>query len=498
MISDELRTEIRRLFYAEHWKIGTIATQLDVHRDTIRRAINANGFSWRGGVRQSALDPYVEFVAQTLKTYPKLTGTRVHEMIRARGYEGSVAQVRRRINQLGLRPTPRAEAFLRRTLLPGEEGQVDWGHFGRLQVGGATRPLYCFVVTLSWSRAFHVDFSLDQTMAAVVRGHVRALEHFGGSARKYLYDNMKTAVIERAGNAIRFHPRLLELAGHYHFGPVACRPGRGNEKGGVERRIRDLRAAFFAGRHFTDLDDLRRQFAHWRREVAYRRKCPADEQLTVSGALDKERAVLLPLPAHPVNTDDVRATVARKQPYVIYDTNRYSIPHQLVGVPVTISATDERLRVLHGDQVVADHRRSWERKQVVENPAHIEGLLARKRKAYAVSGRGRLLDAVPQAEALYAALAQRDERMSSQTHALLLLLDRYGPHALGEAIQTALEHGTPLAASVEHLLAQKRRQAGQLPPLPVRLPDRPGVNDLRTQNHKLEGYDDLAKYDEKS
>ena len=218
----------------------------------------------------------------------------------------------------------------------------------------------------------------------------------------------------------------------------------------------------------------------------------------MSEALDKERSVLLPLPAHPINTDDVRATVARKQPYVIYDTNRYSIPHQLVGVPVTISATDERLRVLHGDEVVADHRRSWERKRVVEDPAHIEGLLARKRKAYAASGRGRLLDAVPQAEALYVALAQRDERMSSQTHALLLLLDRYGPHALGEAIQTALEHGTPLAASVEHLLAQRRRQAGQLPPLPVRLPDRPGVNDLRTQNHKLEDYDDLAKYDEES
>lgn len=34
MISDDLRAKIRRLFFAEHWRIGTIATELGVHRDT--------------------------------------------------------------------------------------------------------------------------------------------------------------------------------------------------------------------------------------------------------------------------------------------------------------------------------------------------------------------------------------------------------------------------------------------------------------------------------
>ena len=35
MITPELRSRIRRLFFAEHWKIGTIAAELAVHRDTV-------------------------------------------------------------------------------------------------------------------------------------------------------------------------------------------------------------------------------------------------------------------------------------------------------------------------------------------------------------------------------------------------------------------------------------------------------------------------------
>ena len=77
-----------------------------------------------------------------------------------------------------------------------------------------------------------------------------------GVARTLVYDNLRSAVLERAGTAIRFHPRLLELAGHYHFAPRPCTPGRGNEKGKVERQIQYLRHAFFAARTFVDIDDL--------------------------------------------------------------------------------------------------------------------------------------------------------------------------------------------------------------------------------------------------
>jgi transposase len=148
MISAEMKTRIRRLFFAEHWRVGTIAAKLGVHRDTVQRALEVDRFVWRG-LRPSALDPFLPFIEKILAQYPTLTATRVFEMLKARCYGGTAGQVRRRIRVGGLRPVAPTEAYLQLMTLPGEQGQVDWGHFGRFQVGRASRPLYAFVVVLS-------------------------------------------------------------------------------------------------------------------------------------------------------------------------------------------------------------------------------------------------------------------------------------------------------------------------------------------------------------
>jgi len=179
MISDEQRATIRRLFYGEHWKIGTIAAQLDLHENTVKAAVNIDQFVVRGQARPSTLDPFVPLMRDILKQYPRLTGTRLHEMLRARGYSGSAIQVRRKINQLDLRPR-KTEAFLRLDTLPGEQGQIDWADFGMLRVGSGQRRLYGFILVLSWSRALWAYFSFDQTMSAVVRGHVECFGALGG------------------------------------------------------------------------------------------------------------------------------------------------------------------------------------------------------------------------------------------------------------------------------------------------------------------------------
>ena len=171
MIAPELRTRIRRLFFAEHWRVGTIAGELGVHHDTVRRAIEAERFLRPGVVhRPSMLDPYKAFVGETLEQHPRLRATRLFEMARDRGYQGSVIQLRRYVATV--RPAPRSEAYLRLQTLPGEQAQVDWGHFGTIRVGHAKRALSCFVMVLSWSRAIYARFALDQTLESFQRGHV--------------------------------------------------------------------------------------------------------------------------------------------------------------------------------------------------------------------------------------------------------------------------------------------------------------------------------------
>ncbi len=271
MISPEVRAQIRRYFYAEHWKIGTIARELGVHPDAVRNAIEAEKFKSTAPLRASIVDPYRGFVQQILEQHPRLRATRIYAMIRDRGYTGGVGQLRRAVARL--RPQPR-EAFLELQTFAGEQGQVDWAHFGSVMVGRAKRALSCFVMTLSYSRALYLEFFFDQTMENFLRGHVHAFAFFDGQPRVILYDNLKSAVLERRGNHIAFHPRLIDLSAHYHFAPRPCQVRAGNQKGRVERAIRYVRESFWAGRSFTSLAECNRQAWLWRDQVAHPRPWP--------------------------------------------------------------------------------------------------------------------------------------------------------------------------------------------------------------------------------
>lgn len=491
MIPPERRAEIRRLFYAEHWKLGTIAAELGLHHATVRAAVETDRFARAGVVRPSALDPYHGFITETLTQYPGLRTTRLHEMLRVRGYRGSVVQLRRLVARL--RPRPAAEAFLRLTALPGEEGQVDWGHFGHLTIGQARRPLMAFVMVLSYSRAVHVEFFLDQSMESFLLGHVRAFAALGGVPRRLLYDNLKSAVIERSGQAVRFNPRLIEFAGHYHFMPRPCAPARGNEKGRVERQIRYLRDSFFAARPFRDVTDLQAQFIAWRDSVAHPRHHPDLKTTAVADVLNEEHRVLIPLPEHGYDTSRVAAVTVEKQPYLRFDGNRYSVPHTLVRKSVTLVTTHDTVRVLDGAVEVARHSRSWSKNEIIETQSHIQALWNDKHAASLHRGRTRLLTSVPRAAALLAALADRNEPLAAQVRALNQLLDDHSIEAVRRAVDTAIQRETPRATSVAHLLALDQRETARKTTFSVALPDRPEVRELRVIPHSLETYDDLAK-----
>jgi transposase len=188
MIEEETRAHIRYLFYAEHWKVGTIARELMLHPDTVRHAIETDRFAnTTKTLRPSMTDAYADFIREVLDKHPRLRATRIFHMIQDRGYRGSVVQVRRFVSCV--RPTHK-EAFLRLRTFPGEQGQVDWASFGNVPVGRARRQLSCFVTTLSYSRGLYFEFFFDQQMENFLRGHVHAFEDWKGLPRILLYDNL--------------------------------------------------------------------------------------------------------------------------------------------------------------------------------------------------------------------------------------------------------------------------------------------------------------------
>jgi transposase len=493
MITPELRARIRRMFFAEHWKMGTIAAELGVHRDTVALAVEPERFT-NVAFRPSAalLDPYKDFVRATLKQYPRLRATRLLQMIQGRGYSGSVWPLRRFVREV--RPEGSHEAFFRLSMLPGEQGQVDWASFGSIAIGRSRRWLSCFVMALSFSRALFARFTLDQTLESFLRCHHAAFVAFQGIPRGLLYDNLKAVVLERAGDVIRFNPRLLAFAGHYHFAPRPVARARGNEKGRVERAIRYLRESFFAARSFRSLDDLNAQLDDWIERVALARSVPGDaDKRTVADALAEERPRLLPLPAHPFDCDAMQTLRSGKTPYLRFDGNDYSIPHRLAREPLTLLASDRLVRVLDGDDEVAAHPRCWERGRQIEDHRHLDGLADEKRHAREHRGRNRLMAACPSAQAFLENVALHGGHLGGTTSRLLRLLDQYGPSELDFALAEAHRCGAFAAQSVAHILDQRRRARKAPVPLPVILPDDPRVRDLRVPTRPLGDYDALAR-----
>jgi hypothetical protein len=275
-------------------------------------------------------------------------------------------------------------------------------------------------------------------------------------------------VLECRGDAIRFHPSLLGFAGHYRYEPRPVAVARGNEKGRVERSIGYIRRAFFAARRFADLDDLNAQADDWCRGLAADRRCPGEPDRTVREVFAEEARHLLSLPDDPAPLLERVAVKVGKTPYVRFDLNDYSIPHTHVRRTLTVLADIHELRVVDGAQVIALHRRSYDRGAQIEQTEHLQALIDQKQAA----------------------------RQHRATDRLAQVLDRYGAADLQAAIREALDRDVPHPNAVRLALEHRREQRGEAPPIDIDLPADVRARDAPVQPHALETYDELKDLDD--
>lgn len=477
--------EIRRLYFAEHWKRGTIATQLGVHSDVVERVIGPLGPSPKSAApRPTVLDGYHGFVLETLERYPRLTCTRIYDMLGERGYTGSLRTLRRFVSVH--RPRSQGEVYVRIETMLGEQSQIDWAHVGHLRVKGGTRPLYCFVILLRHSRAMWAELVLEQTTASLIRSLVRAAQYFDGVTHQWLFDNPKSIVAAREGSAIRFAPDLVELAGTLHVSLRACRIRRPSDKGGVERAIRFLKTRFFPARVIPSLEAGNAALLHFLETVALKRTHPVQRERTVEEVLAEEKSRLLPLPSSSISTDLVTSVPADKTALISFDTNRYSVPPEAANRVLTLVASDAEVRLLDGARVVATHARSWAKNTTVEDPAHRKAILAHKPGARDGKGRERLRAAVSQADELMRLWLEDGRNVGSLVARTLKLLDLYGPQVLAAAVDDLLAKGSHDFGALAILCEQRRTKPRRV--LPVELGAH--VVDRDVIPHDLGGYDD--------
>ena len=296
--------------------------------------------------------------------------------MRKRGYEGCLTQVKKVVRPW--RSEGRERAFVRFETAPGEQAQMDWGHFGNWD----GKRLYGFALTLCWSRMQYVEFTQRQDAETLLNCMMHAMTFFGGIPATVLTDNMKTVILDRIDGQPRFHPKMLDFASYYGFLPRVCHPYRPQTKGKIESTIRYIKGSFWPGLIFDSLGDLNRQALVWCGEVngrvhATTREIPQERF---------PREGLTPLNGQPAyDTSYACHRQVAKDCLVSYRGNRYSVPHEYAGRSVLVrEPLDSRtIRVFDRQQLVAEHRLATGKGAMVVQPSHYGNLPRRARMAIA-------------------------------------------------------------------------------------------------------------------
>ncbi|WP_419640996.1 Mu transposase domain-containing protein, partial [Thiolapillus sp.] len=226
--------------------------------------------------------------------------------------------------------------------------------------------------------------------------------------------------------------------------------------------IRTIRDNFFAGRQWRTLEELNAQADAWCQGVSAARRCPENNDLTVEEAFLQEQPQLLALPDNPFDTAEHKVVSARKTPYIRFDRNDYSIPHQQVQKPLTVQASLSTVCILDGDERIAEHPRSFDQGRQIELESHINTLWLEKTNARLHRGQDRLLNE---------------------------FLDHYGREELHAAVTEALEQQSPYPQAVQQILERRREEKQQPPPVAVAVPDK--VRAINVKTADIAAYDNL-------
>lgn len=359
-MEDALQSQARHLYAVEKLSIRQVAQKLGISRKKAARLISTDNLERR--VPEPIIRPYEGLIHEWYREYPFLQAIQVYERLKGYGFTGGYTAVKE--YTLSFRKKKSKKAYHELEFLPGQEAQVDW-----MQRTLPFGVVYGFVYLLSYSRYLYVKFYPRNSMEFFLDGHMEAFRETGGVAGTNRYDNLKSVVTSRKPE-VTYNARFLDFARHYGFSLYACNPGKANEKGRVERVIRDI-GAFIGTNTFRDIEQLNNKTGLWR--IERNNRVHRTTEVTPIDALKKER--LKGLPQIPYKPYRVQPAVISTTGFLYFDANRYSAPSSYSGQACDILAYPQHIEITVKGKKVAVHPRSFEKKAKIENPSHREKLL---------------------------------------------------------------------------------------------------------------------------
>jgi len=481
MIDRQTVFEIHRLHHLG-WTERKIARELKLSRPTVKKYIENPNPQKPKIIRASKLDPYRDRIKSLLEQDPDVNAAVVLQRIAQDGFDGKITILRDYLRTLRGQQTLRTP-FIRFESKPGQQMQIDWGHFGSLRYGDTSRKLYALAVIECYSRMAYVEFTHSQNQQALHQALLNAFIYFGGASQEIVVDNMLTAVIERQGSLIRFNDAFLDFLRPFHITPIACNRAAPHEKGKIENIIKYLRQNFWPLRTFTDLADVNRQVRKWLDTVANVRI----HQTTGKRPLDRLTEVQL----NPLSDlfPDCRQT-ERLKVYndfgVRFDANVYTTPPWAIGKQITLKADQSTVTLFYQEKKIAVHNRCWQRGVRIETPSHKEQVKKLKRKLWLDKDIAAFSSLGPEAVAYLEALARAKQPIKKNVSKLLALKDDYGAVSVIYAIKKALLHNAIGADYIENILYQEMTPKRQHPPVRLK---KEALNHIRLPEPSLVEYD---------
>lgn len=452
MIDYEIYVQIRNYFTRDNLRYSQIANKLGLDQRTV--AIWANEKKYRArksAQRKSKLDPFKDHIIQMLEKHP-YTAQQIYQRIKEDGFKGRITIVEDYVRKV--RP-PKIKAYLKLAFAPGECAQVDWGSYGTVRVGSTTRRLSLFIMVLCHSRMMYLEFTVSQTMEHFLGCHLNAFHFFGAVPGKIMVDNLKSAVLKRTvGCAPVFNPKYLDFSNYYGFSIVACNVRKGNEKGRVENAVGYVKKNLLNGLDIPDFCVMGSVAKTWVDTIANVRthgetgKRPLD-------MLNEEVSLLGQLPATPYDVSQISQVRASPQYRVSLDSNKYTVPAQLAGVRLTMKKYPDKICLYHGNDLVARHIRSYDRKQDIQNEDHSKILLAQRKKAADQAIYMKFLTLSDKAKEYYQQLGYR--RLNPFTHIrkIVALSEIYSREQIALAIEDAIKFDAFSSEYITNILEQR-------------------------------------------
>lgn len=454
MIDYETYCRIKQ-YHQEGLKAGQIAQKLLLNARTVDDWLKETQYRQRKFNRSySKLDPFKDTIVNLLERHP-FTATQVFQRIQEDGYGGSYSLLKKYVRQV--RPK-RPAAFLSLAFAPGETAQVDWGIQKTIAVGETQRQLSFFVMVLCHSRMMYVEFSLSQSMEHFLGCHQNAFKFFGSVPQNIMIDNLKTGVLKRVtGQDIVFNPKFQDFANHYGFTIKACGVRKGNEKGRVENAVAYIKKNFLNGMELSQFDALNPAIRSWMDDIANVRIHGETRQKPVD-LLAEDVAAMNSLPAHEYDIARIESVRSTKLFRVTLDTNRYSVPAEYASHSLTLKIYPGRLCIYHQEKLIAQHVRSFDRHQDIEDPDHPKELLAQRRRATEQKLFQRFIALTPKAGAYYQKLEQK--RLNARLHVrkIVGLSEIYGTEATARAMEDAFTFEAFSSEYITNLLEQRNNK----------------------------------------